>query len=184
MEVDKFEIKEVKATRIDHKHFILDEDYSYCWTMEAHNADDHNQKYPVTTTITVPKGFRWDGASVPKMFWSWGFETDGKHRAAALVHDFIYIHEGKLPEGTMVSSYLDYENVIQHGSFSRLDSDRLFGKMMSQAGVDKTRKKIMTIVVKYFGWIYWSDGPSLIWKSIIAGIALAMLTTIFIIALD
>ena len=79
-----------QAIKIDKTLFILQEDYEYQWPMKVKKKDD-NDPDEVCNKMIIKKGFRWDGASVPKLFWWVGFEPDGKHRAAALVHDFIYI---------------------------------------------------------------------------------------------
>ncbi len=110
------------------------EDYEYSWEMDADDADDKN-KIELHNRILVKEGFRWDGASVPKILWGLGFKPDGKHRAAALVHDFIYINKGMLPAGSMYSSYTQIKDQIQYGSITRKDADRLFGRMMKEAGV-------------------------------------------------
>lgn len=149
------------ATFINETHFVLNEPFIYHWRIEASNADRHNQRYPIDSWIIVKAGFRWDGASVPKLFRGLGFATDGKHRAAALIHDFIYVNKGKLPAGSMYSTYDGFKDQIQYGTFSRFDADRLFFRMMGQAGVNKTRKKLMWFAVSKFGWIYWQDGPDL-----------------------
>lgn len=39
--------------------------------------------------ITVPRGFRTDGASVPRIFWNI-FDPFGPYFPAALIHDFLY----------------------------------------------------------------------------------------------
>ena len=41
-------------------------------------------------SITVPKGFESDGASVPKVFWS-AFPPFGKYLKAAIVHDWFCV---------------------------------------------------------------------------------------------
>lgn len=154
-------LQQPKAVKIDETHFILEESYTYYWTMKGENADNHCESYEVENWIQVEKGFRWDGASVPKLFWNWGFKTDGAHRAAALIHDFIYVNKGKLPHGSMISKYKNETNQNQYGSFSRVDADRLFGRMMKEAGVSKFRRRLMKFAVSSFGWIYWQDGPDL-----------------------
>ncbi|MBK6525073.1 MAG: DUF1353 domain-containing protein [Crocinitomicaceae bacterium] len=149
------------ATKIDDTHFILKEDYVYYWKMPGLNADNTSEKYDVENWIIVKAGFRWDGASVPKFLWRFGFKTDGQHRAAALVHDFVYVYHGNLPEGSMISRYKDELHQNQYGSFSREDADRLFGRMMKEAGVSKGRRNFMKWGVTWFGWIFWQDGVDL-----------------------
>ena len=120
-----------KAIFTDRTHYILVEDYIYPWKTDASDADDENKnKIDLNNKIVIKEGFRWDGASVPKLLWGLGFEPDGDHRAAALVYDFIYINKGMLPAGSMYSSYAEKKDQIQYGSISRKDADRMFGRMI------------------------------------------------------
>ena len=41
-------------------------------------------------SITVPKGFVTDFASVPKGLWSFGLSPHGKFSKAAIIHDYLY----------------------------------------------------------------------------------------------
>lgn len=174
-----------KAILIDSTHYILFEDYGYTWELDAFDADDNMKKCTVKTELTVRSGFRWDGASVPKFLWRLGFHPDGPHRAAALIHDFIYVHKGKLPAGSMVSNYPGATDQIQHGSFSRTDADRLFGRMMKEAGVSRTKRKLMQWGVTWFGWIYWEDGSDLIrWTLIKTGLIIIFLFLSFKVIFD
>lgn len=43
--------------------------------------------------ITVPAGFTTDLASVPRIFWSMLPRDGGKHRVAAVVHDYLVEHK-------------------------------------------------------------------------------------------
>jgi len=157
------------AIRINETHFLLKEDYVYYWTVDGKDAGPVESmgrhvapKIIVHNWIVVKAGFRWDGASVPGFLRKFGFATDGSHRAAALIHDFVYVHEGELPVGSMISEIGDsgiYQS--QSGSFSREDADRLFGKMMKQGGVNKRKRLFMKWGVSSFGWIFWQDGPDL-----------------------
>lgn len=45
-------------------------------------------------SVTVPKGFVTDFASIPQGFWSFGFSPNGKYSRAAIVHDFLYWSQG------------------------------------------------------------------------------------------
>lgn len=60
--------------------------YHYCWDLNGQQS-----------RITVPEGFTYDGASVPRLAWTLsGITPDGLIRAAALIHDWIYNHAGAL----------------------------------------------------------------------------------------
>jgi hypothetical protein len=45
-------------------------------------------------TITVPKGFVTDFASIPQAFWSFGLSPNGRYSKAAIVHDYLYWAQG------------------------------------------------------------------------------------------
>ncbi|MFT7527694.1 MAG: hypothetical protein ACI9LY_002853 [Arenicella sp.] len=45
-------------------------------------------------SITVPKGFVTDFASVPKGLWSFGLSPHGKFSKAAIIHDYLYWTQG------------------------------------------------------------------------------------------
>ncbi len=45
-------------------------------------------------TITVPKGFVTDFASIPQPFWATGLSPNGKYSKAAIVHDYLYWTQG------------------------------------------------------------------------------------------
>jgi len=41
-------------------------------------------------SITVPKGFVTDFASIPQPFWSFGLSPSGRYSRAAIIHDYLY----------------------------------------------------------------------------------------------
>lgn len=104
--------------------------------------------YTVTSNghrITVPAGLITDGASIPWFAWSFGFLPDGLHRAAALVHDWLYCHQGN-PWGI---------------ALNRRECDAIFLDLMLRAGVSPPRARIMHTAVRLCGWLPWSNtnGP-------------------------
>jgi hypothetical protein len=44
------------------------------------------------TLITVPKGFEWDLASVPRFLW-WLMSPDVDSEIAYLIHDYLYVNQ-------------------------------------------------------------------------------------------
>ncbi len=91
--------------------------------------------------ITVPKGFCYDGASVPRLALTpFGFQRDGIHRPAALVHDWLYVRRG-------------WNGDQQR--YSREDADRLFKEMLIGCGVKGWHVAIAYAFVRAFGWIAW-----------------------------
>jgi hypothetical protein len=50
--------------------------------------------YLLENVITIPKGFTWDGATIPKIFWRLiGTPFDPKFLTASLIHDYL-IYKG------------------------------------------------------------------------------------------
>jgi hypothetical protein len=45
-------------------------------------------------SITVPKGFVTDFASIPKAFWTFGLSPNGRYSRSAIIHDFLYWSQG------------------------------------------------------------------------------------------
>lgn len=89
-------------------------------------------------TITVPKGFVTDFASVPRAFW-WLFPPDGKWTGGAIIHDWLYYNRGAV-------------EVI----YSRKECDGIFLEAMAVLSVPRWKRVTMHGAVRSFGWIPWS----------------------------
>lgn len=96
--------------------------------------------------FTVPEGFLCDGASSPRFLWTLtGFTRDGMHRAAALVHDWLYHNKG----WTHGYEHLDGDQL------SRKECDRMFFLILRHYGVSDWKARGAYAAVRAFGWIYW-----------------------------
>lgn len=122
--------------------------HRYEW---AHGEGGRRQRY----RLTVPAGYVYDGASVPRWLWSvTGILPDGLQREAALLHDWLYEHRGAPPAPS-------YERAGVRGweacaeVWTRGAADRLFGRLMREAGVPKVRRRSAYLAVRAFGWLYW-----------------------------
>lgn len=83
---------------------------------------------------TIPKGFRFDGASIPRFFWRiMGHPLSTDTLKAALVHDFLYATE-------MVS---------------RKNADFLFRELMRVNRVPFLKRYLMYAAVRFFGGHVW-----------------------------
>jgi len=79
----------------------------------------------------IPKGFKTDGASIPKIFWSlFGCPFVGKYVKAAILHDYLY------------SGNIDI-------TFHK--ANLKFYKNMRKSGVSKFKAFIMFKTVEIFG---------------------------------
>ena len=77
----------------------------------------------------IEAGFKYDGASIPKVFWSLisgKFHPD--FQLAALLHDYMYIK-----------------------SLGRDKADEYFHKLLLNRGVKKLKAKLMYLAVHWFG---------------------------------
>jgi hypothetical protein len=130
---------------ITERHYRLYQDYCYCWyTRELRNR------------IRIAAGFTSDGASVPRIAWTFaGLTPDGLIRAAALVHDFLYAYSGQLPPGAHQIEQQPSLWMPVTGRWSRRDADRLFASIMRESGVSRTRRRIAYLAVRAFGGSGW-----------------------------
>jgi hypothetical protein len=94
--------------------------------------------YYVSASCTVPKGFEYNGASVP--FFGWLATTtpfDPRVMRAALVHDWLY----------------------HSHQFDRKFSDVMFYQYLLLDGLGSVRAKLMYWAVRIAGWAYWKNWP-------------------------
>ena len=90
--------------------------------------------------IIIKEGFEFDLASVPRPFW-WAISPFDLSITAPLIHDFLYIHRGKPPQGA----------VDPYRTFTRLEADRLFDRIMEQENVAAWRRASAYRAVRLFG---------------------------------
>lgn len=123
--------------------YELTEEYTCHW------SDDQGKTYQ----LKIPKGYRCDGASVPRVLWSISDLTpDGVIRGPATLHDRLYENQGKVAHLRVVDGdeWVDSIKV-----FTRKDADQLFRAYMKAAGVNKTTRRRAYWAVRLFGWYAW-----------------------------
>lgn len=84
-------------------------------------------------SITVPKGFKTDLASIPwpaSMF----IPIVGRYNQSAILHDFLYSTQERL----------------------RKEADKIFLESMKVLEVHWFKRNIMFFAVRLFGWISWN----------------------------
>jgi hypothetical protein len=82
--------------------------------------------------VFVPKGFKTDYASVPRVLWSI-LPPTGKYTKAAVVHDYLYISK----------------------EFPREVADYVFLEAMVALGVNPIIRYSMWLGVRVGGWVVW-----------------------------
>ena len=89
--------------------------------------------------VTVPYGFRSDGASVPRFFWRWVFPPgDTRALRAAFVHDWIYRTH---PDG-----------------WTKAEADQLFCELLIGDGMPERFARRAYWGVRLFGGDSWHQG--------------------------
>ena len=83
-------------------------------------------------TITIPKGFWTDLASIPRVA-QLAIEVNGPHRPAAILHDYLYSVKDR----------------------SRSEADSLFLEAMELSGVGWFTRWAMYSAVRVGGWVAW-----------------------------
>jgi len=78
--------------------------------------------------ITVPKGYKTDLASVPRLLWVI-IPPFGRYSQAAVIHDYLYANSG----------------------YSKKECDLIFYKLMIKYGTYKWKAKLMYLAVSLFG---------------------------------
>lgn len=118
----------IRPDRDRQYRFFLDEDV----TVTLQNNNTH----------LIPKGYRFDGHSIPRIFWFWfpAFDADVY---AALVHDWLIDTE----------MFWRYNRAFQDETYKTLMHD-------PQYFASRYRRLCFPIVVRLFGWLrfgLWGD---------------------------
>nr|DAS31626.1 MAG TPA: Protein of unknown function (DUF1353) [Caudoviricetes sp.] len=117
------EITELKTTPIDDKYWLVNEEYCYQTSK---------------VLVVVPKGFRTDYASVPRIFRNI-INSYGKHGRAAVVHDWLYSNQCKI-------------------DITREEADKIFLEIMKECGVGSIKRNLMYRMVRLFGASHFRKG--------------------------
>ncbi len=93
----------------------------------------HVWKEDSTFVIEVPKGFKSNGASIPRFLWSVVGHPWGEYEQAAWLHDYMYFKQ----------------------AFDRKKCDQIFYESMGVLAVAGWKKKVMYAGVRVGGWKGW-----------------------------
>lgn len=108
--------------------------------------------------ITIPLGFAFDGASVPRIVWTLtGLIPTGAYLGAAAVHDYCYQRRGRLLRGEVrrLNDGHEWEPIAV--DWDRRQCDRLFLLIMQDGKVPGWKSKTMYRAVRLFGWRAWNQ---------------------------
>lgn len=93
----------------------------------------------IDNQIEVPAGFVTDLASIP-VFFKRVIGTNGNHRLAAVIHDYIYSKKG---------------NIEWLPAITRKTADEIFFEAMKLADVPAWQRHAMYRAVRMAGWAFW-----------------------------
>lgn len=89
-----------------------------------------------TYNFVIPKGYCYDGASIPRLFWRViGASTDNKFLIAALIHDVLCENH----------SYVDNDRAF---------STEVFNALLESAGINKLKRCCMKNSVAFFQTLF------------------------------
>lgn len=164
-EIMKFKLVQPLMIPVGPRLYRLVEEYTYHWR-------DVNGRI---NRIIVPLGTETDGATVPRIVWTvTGIRPDGLIRAAALVHDWIYVNDGNPPNGSHTiwmgtdEEFWELQNAESESdvlhidpeskwydynyAWSHREADKLFHQMSLESGMDKFRATLAYWGVRVGGW--------------------------------
>lgn len=123
------EMSETEKKEIEKKPFI-------CKNQVGVKLTDYDNEH--TYNFIIPADYRWDGASIPKMFWRIiGSKEDTRFLIPSMIHDVLCEHH----------SFVNYD---------RYFADRVFEKLLAVSGVSNFKRWLMFHSVdnfqKFQGW--------------------------------
>lgn len=115
--------------------YVLTQSYELGLTVEG-----------IKKVFIVPKGFTYDGASIPRICWSiLGLYPDGKLRGGATFHDWLYRSGGKI----LSISNLPY-------FFTRKEADHILKLCLQKSGISIVKIFLVHSAVRIFGKKNWN----------------------------
>lgn len=142
--------------RISQPSYPLGRMLTYEETLQMHRAgdmsyrDNHPWYPPVDIKVTAKKGFQYDRASIPRIFWVL-ISKDDLSNVPPLFHDLLYRFGGILPDAG--------DHVNPYTRFDRDNADKLFDILMEQCGVSGWRRKAAYMAVSMFSGFAWKRSP-------------------------
>lgn len=139
-------IKRPITISLDEKYFVLLQDYTVRLIYKGFDWQ-----------ITVPRGYKYDGASVPRALWTLsGLYPAGLILAGATVHDWMYQNRHTpIPVKIFNTTIKQWEE--KEYTFSRLEADEIFDYINLLSGVDYEKRKKAFTFVRWFGWVKWNS---------------------------
>ena len=113
-------------------------------------------------SITVPKGFVTDFASIPQSLWSLGLSPHGRYSKAAIVHDYLYWSQGctKKQSDNILLIAMKESGVSRMQEIAIYEGVSAGGGSSWESNKDQIKKKLPRIIPAE----YWQFPPDATWK--------------------
>ena len=122
------------------KLIVSKDDASSTWTIEE--PFDYYSEL-AETVFHIPVGMVTDFASIPRILWNILPPAEGPYAKAAVVHDFLYAHKGKI-----------YGQKLDRGT-----CDRILLEAMEVSRTGWMQRHSIYRAVRMFGWAVWKNKP-------------------------
>ncbi len=113
-------------------------------------VEDWRHTLPDGHEIVIPKGFRFDAASIPRPF-RFVLSPVGILLLPSLVHDFAYRFDFLLRQSVPGGPYTRYDNRAGRAAW-----DNLFREMSTKINGFRVLNWFVWLVLRAFGWWSWS----------------------------
>lgn len=120
----------------------------FVWLFKARRFElyeDYVFRLPTGEPVVVPKGFVFDGASIPRLFW-WLLNPIGLLLIPGLLHDYAYRHRYLLMEDR--KTRLPFK--------TRRESDAMFFEVCHVTNGMVMLDMVCTLLIRFFGWWSWN----------------------------
>ena len=94
-------------------------------------------------TIVIPAGFRYDVASIPRIFWPLIAPRELGYKAP-LVHDYLLSKQGYVS--------IETDGIRTRAHFFRPSIDKIFAVLMREAGVPRWKRRLAYRAVRLWSW--------------------------------
>jgi len=109
-------------------------------------------------SITVPKGFVTDFASIPQTLWSLGLSPHGRYSKAAIIHDYLYWSQGctKEQSDNILLIAMKESGVSRAQEIAIYEGVSIGGKPSWESNKDQIKKRLPRVIPSEY-WQFPAD---------------------------
>ncbi len=103
----------------------------------------------------IPKGFKTDFASIPRIFWTFIAPEDQSILIPSIIHDFVYSNHKIKGYDLCKKDMCNVTENITH-LFTRKQADLILREKMKSFGAGIIKRNLVYIGVRLGGWLFWN----------------------------